>query len=146
MSKKADKYRKLMDRHRELFVEEQRLWKTLSKEEKDEVYDNVRPDAERFLRRANPKPPRAAVHGDVYDGQDPPTITIDDSEGQRLWLRVGPVYDGNKMSRQDGLWVSYQPKTLESEMYGPVLISPSTWRRLKKDIDKMFEGRDGRKK
>ena len=145
MSKKTAQYRKLMDRHRKLSVDEQRLWKTLSKKEKEEVYDQIRSDADRFQRKAKPKPPRAAVHGDLYE-KDGSMITIDDSECQRLWVRVGPVFGGSKIHKQFGLWINYQEKILESPMTGPVLISPSTWRRMKKDIDIVFEGFDGRKK
>ena len=96
------------------------------------------------MRVAKPKPPRAAVHGDLYEN-DMPMLTVDDSEGQRLWVRVGPVFNGSKIHKQYGLWINYQPKSMESALQGPVLISPSTWRRMKRDIDAMFEGRDGRK-
>jgi len=123
-----------------LHIEQKRLellalWKKMSAEEHAEVYESLSKRTDEEYRKLFPKAPRSAVHGDVYEN-DGSMITIDDSEGQRLWVRVGSVFDGSKTHKQPGIWINYQEKALESPMTGPVLLSSSVWRRLNKAIEK----------
>lgn len=78
--------------------------------------------------------PEKAHWGD-WSEDDGTIMTIDDSEGQRLWLRVGPVFTKGGVSKVPGIWIEYQEKSLNTPMQGPVLLSPSTWEKMKKYID-----------
>lgn len=110
------------------------VWKEMSEEEHAAYYDNAPKRSQVVPRR-----PGAGVHGDVLTN-DGSMMTVDESEDQRLWIRVGMVFHGNKVQRQPGIWISYQEKALESKLQGPVLISPSIWRRVNRAVEQHLEG------
>ena len=53
-----------------------------------------------------------------------------DSEGVTLWARVGPVFHGDKIDKEPGVWLQYQSRFMASKLEGPVLLSMKTWNQL----------------
>jgi hypothetical protein len=55
-----------------------------------------------------------------------------DAEGHRqgLWFRVGPVFRGDHVADDPGVWIEYQEEYMGSPMTGPVLLTPEIWCRL----------------
>lgn len=53
-----------------------------------------------------------------------------DCSRQALWVRVGPVWDGNEERPEPGVWIEYQADYMREPLTGPVLLSPATWRHL----------------
>lgn len=88
------------------------------KEELDSVPKNLRGD-----------------HAEVtlYDGV---MAQVVDSEGVSLWARVGPVFHGNKVDKEPGVWLHYQSKFMSSKLEGPVLLSMKTWGQLTRLFNK----------
>jgi hypothetical protein len=120
----------LLVRAEKLRAEALLLWKEMTAEEHD-AFHKTAPTRE----RAAPARPRTGVHGDLFE-DDGTMITVDESEDQRLWIRVGPVFHGSKMHKQPGIWIEYQEKSMQSNLRGPVLLSPSVWRRLNKAVER----------
>ena len=110
-------------------------WKALSKDQKEAFYKEFVKDEQ--IRKASRRK-GAGIHGDVLT-VDLPMLTVDESDMERLWIRVGPVYtEGNKVARQPGIWIEYQERSMVSPVQGPCLLSPSIWRRLNKAVEKML--------
>lgn len=72
--------------------------------------------------------------GRVADDGGPQLIFID-SERRALWVRVGPVYLSGQLHHEPGVWIEYQPQYLNSELSGPILLSPRTWQQLTNAIN-----------
>jgi len=75
------------------------------------------------------------------DEREQPEIVID-CEGQALWVRVGFTYSHEKEDKEPGIWIDYQKKYLDADMFGPILISKETWRELNASIEEAL-GRRG---
>ena len=74
------------------------------------------------------------VWGDFFNGPRGDTeVNVIDSEFQKLDIRVGPVFQGNKMSRVPGIWIAYQEKAWLSPRQGEFLMSPSTFFEIVED-------------
>lgn len=63
----------------------------------------------------------------LYDGV---MAQVVDSEGVTLWARVGPVFHGDKIDKEPGVWLQYQSRFMASKLEGPVLLSMKTWNQL----------------
>jgi hypothetical protein len=62
-----------------------------------------------------------------------PEVTVLDSR-QALSVRVGPIWRNGEALPWPGVWVTYQPEWLHSDVQGPVLIDPGTWRQLNRHV------------
>lgn len=54
---------------------------------------------------------------------------------QALWVRVGPVFDGENQRREPGVWISWQDEYMNSSLGGPVLLTPRVWRQLAQAVE-----------
>jgi hypothetical protein len=54
---------------------------------------------------------------------------------QALWVRVGPVWDGDIERGDPGVWVEYQEQYLTGDLQGPVLLTPASWRALNAGVE-----------
>lgn len=60
-------------------------------------------------------------------------VTVVDNGFQKLDIRVGPVFQDNKISRVPGIWIAYQERAWLSSRQGDFLMSPSTFFEIVKD-------------
>ena len=68
--------------------------------------------------------------GRLAEDDGGPQLVFIDSERQALWARVGPVWLDGRQLPEPGVWLHYQPQYLNSELSGPILLSPRTWHQL----------------
>lgn len=54
---------------------------------------------------------------------------------QALWVRVGPVFSPEGERSEPGVWITYQVGYYETDMAGPVLLSPAKWRELAEAVE-----------
>ena len=72
--------------------------------------------------------------GDFFAGPYGDTeVNVIDSEFQKLDIRVGPVFQGNKMSKVPGIWIAYQERAWLSTRQGDFLMSPTTFFEIVED-------------
>lgn len=66
-----------------------------------------------------------------------------DSSGHRqgLLVRVGPVFHENKQDPEPGIWIEYQEEYMKSDLAGPVLLTPQTWRELTRAVQHRLDRR-----
>lgn len=87
---------------------------------------------------------RTTMSDRIINGDDTEIVAVEDGdEPQSLWFRVGPVFHGGVEAKDPGVWISYQPHYLHSDMTGPVLLTPETWRRLASIIETRIAARTG---
>jgi hypothetical protein len=67
----------------------------------------------------------------------------DDGIPQALRVRVGPVFDGSTERREPGIWVTYQERYQASDLSGPLLLSPATWRALNTAVEERLRKPSG---
>jgi hypothetical protein len=60
---------------------------------------------------------------------------------QALMVRVGPVFDNGKQRDEPGIWVEYQASYYESDVSGPVLLTPAAWEQLAACVDDRLSSR-----
>lgn len=55
-----------------------------------------------------------------------------DSSGHRqsLWVRVGPVWYGDKQDPDPRVWICYQEEHMGGPLAGPVMLTPEVWKQL----------------
>ena len=61
---------------------------------------------------------------------------------QALIIRVGVVFDNGVERAEPGIWVEYQEAYYESDVSGPVLLTPAAWEQLTALIDDRLSRRD----
>jgi len=59
---------------------------------------------------------------------------------QSLWARVGPVYDGDTVRSEPGVWINYQRHHLNGRLSGPVLLTPAVWQQLVQSVEDRLTG------
>lgn len=65
--------------------------------------------------------------------------TSDDIEPQSLWVRVGPVFDGDTERDEPGIWIEYQEVHMKWPPSGPVLLTPAVWRQLAAAVEERLQ-------
>lgn len=69
------------------------------------------------------------------DDGGPEVVFIEDGDDPAsLWVRVGPVFDGDDIRKEPGVWIDYQERHYKSELHGPVLMTPAAWRKLNRAV------------
>lgn len=87
---------------------------------------------------STPTKEKPGIFGDYLDSDEEDIFgehLVVESENQGLRVRVGSVFRGNEGSDNLGIWINYQEKHMESELEGPLLLSPETWRALNRLVE-----------
>ena len=98
--------------------------------------------------------PEKQAHGDTFE-DDGISFNIEESEGQRLWVRVGQVFYDAKAGKpgftkdgaheEYGIWLNIMGPSDDKEMYDHLLlISKDTFEALVKHVRRRFRRRRGR--
>ena len=74
------------------------------------------------------------VENHLEDDGSPQLIAVDDLTSSAMWIRVGPIYDGDTIRDQPGVWIEYQDRYINSDLRGPVLLSIEVWNELDKAV------------
>jgi len=79
------------------------------------------------------------AHHNDYFIDDGGTAEVVESALQHMWVRVGPVFNGDKgQDKEDGIWIETQPIYYNSSIDHNWLLSKETWDKLNKFIQKKF--------
>ena len=73
--------------------------------------------------------------GDIVPEKDGALFEVIDSAHQRLWFRIGPVFNGNVAMKEPALWIEYQRYAAGSPMQGPVLMSLKVFKQFLKYVE-----------
>ena len=78
----------------------------------------------------------------LEDGGGPVVIAVEEAGlPGALYVRVGPVFDGNEQRSAPGVWIEYQDQYKSGDVLGPLLISPATWYQLTRAVDRRLQRR-----
>ena len=76
---------------------------------------------------------------ELIDDGGPQLIAVEagDQSGasQALWVRTGPVWDGDSKRAEPGIWIGYQERYMGAPLAGPVLLDLATWRALASAVE-----------
>lgn len=64
------------------------------------------------------------------------------NDPQALWMRVGPVWDGDEVRDEPGVWIEWQDRYMASSLAGPILLTPAVWRELVQAVEWRLARRD----
>lgn len=80
------------------------------------------------------------IWGDHFpEGIRDTEIHLVDSAGQKLDFRVGPVFGKKGIYKEPGIWLGVQKRYFSSPRDIELLISPSIWRRLNREMELRFK-------
>lgn len=69
------------------------------------------------------------------DDGGPEVVAVESGDTpQALWVRVGPVFHEDEKDEEPGIWICYQNKHMSSNLLGPILLTPETWRTLDRAV------------
>ena len=83
--------------------------------------------------------------GDSYlddDGGAEVVAVEEAAQPGALWVRVGPVWEGEQVRGEPGVWVDYQKIHLQSPLSGVLLFTPAVWRQLAAAVEARLTERE----